>query len=122
MNERLLGDSSCYQLVTEFSLAQCGSTSLSASSGGSQFISDCDHHLFNFASQFRTTDMGAVSACRTFVLIRNSCPSRRTSYTNTSFSDTCSRGLAWKRATGVPESNLAPVVTGATITLLSEDR
>jgi hypothetical protein len=58
-------------------------------------ISGCNYQLFAFASQFRTTDIGAVSACLTFVLMRNSCPSRRTSYTNTSLSDTCSRGLAW---------------------------
>ena len=41
-------------------------------------------HLPSFAGQFRITDMGAVSACFTCVLIRNRCPSRLTSYTNKS--------------------------------------
>ena len=37
------------------------------------------HHLFNFAVQLSTTDIGALSACFTCVLIRNRCPSRLTS-------------------------------------------
>jgi hypothetical protein len=36
-------------------------------------------YLFSLAAQFKTTDMGAVSACLTCVLIRNRCPSRLTS-------------------------------------------
>src|ERR1700756_876822 len=87
-----------------------------------QVFPGCNYQLFAFSSQFRTMDIGAVSACLSFVLTRNACPSWRTSYTNTSLSDTCSRGLAWKSATGVPESNLLPVVTGAAIILLSEER
>jgi len=36
-------------------------------------------HLFSFAGQFRTTDMGALSACFICVRIKNLCPSGRTS-------------------------------------------
>ena len=37
------------------------------------------HHLFSFAIQFSTMDMGAVSASFTGVMIRNRWPSRLTS-------------------------------------------
>jgi hypothetical protein len=36
-------------------------------------------YLLSFADQFKATDMGLVSACFTWVLIRNRCPSRLTS-------------------------------------------
>jgi hypothetical protein len=36
-------------------------------------------HLSSFAVQFRMTDIGALSACFSCVLIRNLCPSRLTS-------------------------------------------
>ena len=36
-------------------------------------------YLLSFADQFKMTDMGAVSACLTWVRIRNRCPSRLTS-------------------------------------------
>ncbi len=44
-----------------------------------KFAPGCERHLFSFAAQLSTTDMGCVSACLTCVLIRNRCPSRLTS-------------------------------------------
>ena len=35
-----------------------------------------ERRLFSFAGQFRTTDMGTLSACFTCELIKNRCPSR----------------------------------------------
>jgi len=46
---------------------------------GAEFCAGCECHLFSFAVQFRTIDIGALSACLTCVLIRNRCPSRLTS-------------------------------------------
>jgi hypothetical protein len=39
----------------------------------------CEHQWFSFAGQFRTTDIGTLSACFICVRIRNRCPSGRTS-------------------------------------------
>ncbi len=44
-----------------------------------EFASRCQRHLFILPAQFRTMDMGVVSACFTSVLIKNRCPSRLTS-------------------------------------------
>jgi hypothetical protein len=44
-----------------------------------EFCSRRECHLFSFAVQFNTMDIGALSACLTCVLIRNRCPSRLTS-------------------------------------------
>lgn len=49
---------------------------------GQQYVGRPDgaqRHLFSFAVQFRTTDMGEASACLIGVIIRNLCPSRLTS-------------------------------------------
>ena len=50
-----------------------------ANESSSAPVSRYNYQLFALASQFRTTDIGLVSACLTFVLMRNSCPSGRTS-------------------------------------------
>src|SRR5262252_3204207 len=39
-------------------------------SSSAPVVSGCNYQLFATASQFRTTDIGAVSACLTFVLMR----------------------------------------------------
>jgi hypothetical protein len=39
----------------------------------------CETHLFSFAAQFKTMDMGAVSACFSCVRIKKRWPSRVTS-------------------------------------------
>ena len=44
-----------------------------------EFCAGGEHHLFSFAAQFRTMDMGSTSVCFTSVLIRNRWPSRLTS-------------------------------------------
>src|SRR5690242_21062653 len=44
-----------------------------------KFAADCECHLFSFAGQFKTTDMGVISASFTGVMIRNRWPSRLTS-------------------------------------------
>ena len=44
-----------------------------------KFASRSECHLFSFAVQFRTTDIGVPSACFVCVKIKNRCPSGRTS-------------------------------------------
>jgi hypothetical protein len=44
-----------------------------------EFAPRYECHLFSFAAQFRTTDIGTPSACFVCVKIRNRCPSGPTS-------------------------------------------
>jgi hypothetical protein len=80
MRSATLEDSDKWRVVGNTYLTGLGKSSPSLGTNRRIEWSQLAHrYLLSFADQFNMTDMGAVSACLTWVRIKNRCPSRLTS-------------------------------------------